>query len=367
MLARRGGAAEVGEYGIAVAVFALLEAAGSLGFRHLLAREFAGRSDARLFGTASLLCLVSGAVLAVLLAAASLFVQASSTRLVLIIIAPALPLSGILVVAEGFWIGTERVKRLIVALLSEQAFRLIGGWIVVLAWPSAVGLVGVFVMGRAVAAFIARPPGGLRLRDASSKTLTPLTRHIPTFLGLEVAFQLYWRVDVVLLSLMTDRNEVGYYVAAYRIFSGLLLLPQSYGQVLLPRLVRSGVASNTRRALWETTAMGSIAVLVVVLFSHVGIELLYGVSFSASASILCILALGLLPASIDQPLGRALVAKGQQNMDLAAIALATAANIVLNLLLIPVHGANGAAIASVIALVVSVAGHSVALHLRWKR
>jgi O-antigen/teichoic acid export membrane protein len=61
------------------------------------------------------------------------------------------------------------------------------------------------------------------------------------------------------------------------------------------------------------------------------------------------------------------VAKGQQNMDLAAIALATAANIVLNLLLIPVYGANGAALASVISLLVSVVGHSVALRLRWKR
>jgi O-antigen/teichoic acid export membrane protein len=174
-------------------------------------------------------------------------------------------------------------------------------------------------------------------------------------------FQLYWRVDVVLLSMLANRSDVGFYVAAYRIFSGLLLLPQSYGQVLLPRLVRSSFVSNMRRALTETAVMGVLVAGAVMILSPLGVGLLYGPSFSASASILTILAFGLVPACVDQPLGRALIARGYQKMDLAAVAAATGVNIALNLLLIPRFGANGAAFATVVALVVSVFGHSLAL------
>lgn len=363
LLARQSGADEVGLYGLAVAVFALLEAAGSLGLRHLLAREFAGKTDARLFGTASLLCLTSGGFLALFLAAATLILQSPSTRVILLVIAPALPLSGLLVAAEGYWIGTERVNRLVMALLIEQVFRLIGSGVILFIWPSAASLLSVFVVGRIVAVLLARPPGGLRFREASYRIIVSLAKQIPTFLGLEVVFQLYWRVDVVLLSVLTSRSEVGFYVAAYRIFSGLLLLPQSYGQALLPRLVRSAAVSNIRRALAETTVMGILVAGAVVILSARGVEFLYGASFLPSVSILTILALGLVPACIDQPLGRALIARGYQRMDLAAVATATVVNIVLNLLLIPRFGANGAAGATVVALVVSVVGHSVALRM----
>ncbi len=356
LLARSGGAEQVGLYGLAAAVFALLEAGVSLGLRHLLAREFAKREDDFLLGSSALVCLTSGVVLGIGLTAVVLSFTAGPEREILLLVGPALPLSGLMVVAEGYWIGRQKVRRLVTALLTEQGFRLITGLVVLRIWPAAVSLVALIAVGRVLAFSIAMPKGRLKLSLTNVRTLRYLRKEIPLFLGLEVVFQLYWRVDVILLALLRDRVEVGFYVAAYRIFSGLLLVPQSYGQVLLPRLMNKG-ENVLRRATMETAAVGLLLGLGIMAAATTLIDFLYGGEFSRAGSVLMILAVGLIPASMDQPQGRALVASGRQDKDLSVVIVATIINIVLNLFLIPSHGAIGAAYATVVSLAVSLLGH----------
>ncbi len=361
LLARRNGPEEVGIYGLALAVFALLEAAASLGMRHLLPRELARGHNQQLLATGAALCLGAGLLLCLgLICISGLFVS-PTTGHVLAVVALALPFSGLMVAAEGYWIATQHVGRLVKALVLEQAIRLVTGLVIVAAGYGAIGLMCCFVLGRLTAAVLARPPGGFSLARSARSTALSLMREIPIFVGLEACFQLYWRVDVLLLSLISSKAETGYYVAAYRIFSALLLLPQSYGQILLPRLVKSQGDGLFRRGIRDMAFLGGAMAVATILLARTGTGVLYGPGYQRSALILVILAMGLLPASVDQPQGRALVAAGRQSKDLAALAAATGTNICLNLLLIPSFGGLGAAWATIASLIVSVLAHRMAL------
>lgn len=360
VLARRDGAADVGLYGLAAAVFSLLEAAASLGMRHLLPRELAQRDDPVLRGSAAVICTIAGVVLAVLTATAALL-AGGRTGTVLAMAAVATPLAAVAVVQEGYWLGRERLGRLSAALMAEQAIRLAAGLAALAIGLRVEALVALIFVGRAVAVLIARPPGGMALGSATKPMVRRLFRDVPVFVGLEAVFQLYWRVDVLLLSALASLEEVGFYVAAYRVFSALLLLPQSYGQVLLPALARERGGRTLRTGIVETLTMGAVLAAAAAAGSRPLMRFLYGDGFTRAAWVLSILAAGMVLASVDQAQGRALVARGRQSRDLAVLAVATLCNGACNVALIPRYGAIGAAIATLLALGVSVGGHAHAL------
>ncbi len=360
LLARRRGPEEVGLWGLSAAVFSLLEAVSSLGMRHLLPRELARGDDRALRAAATVACVGVGSVLALatLVAAALL---PPRTGQVLALAALAVPLAAVGVVEEGFWLGRGPAIRLACALLAEQLVRLLLGVLLLASGAGVVALVALLPLGRLMAILLALPPGGLGLEAASRRSLARLRHEVPVFLGLEAVFQLYWRVDVLLLSALASLTEVGYYVAAYRVFSTLLLLPQSYGQVLLPKLVHDGDGRLLRRGVWEMAAVGLVLGGASAVLAGFLMRLLCGQGFARAALVLTILAIGMVPASVDQPQGKALVARGQQRRDLSVLLLATACNVGMNLLLIPPFGAAGAAWATLASLAVSVGGHARAL------
>ncbi|MCU0611331.1 MAG: polysaccharide biosynthesis C-terminal domain-containing protein [Candidatus Eisenbacteria bacterium] len=360
LLARRRGAGDVGLYGLAAAVFSILEAASSLGLRHLLPRELARREDPVLLASASVACLLAGAILAVLAAAGAILAGGPAARVILLV-AAATPIAAVAVPEEGYWLGVERVRRLSAALLAEQVIRLVGGLLLLANGAGVAWLVALTGIGRLAAVALAWPPGGLPLRSVSPETLRGLARQVPVFLGLEAVFQLYWRVDVLLLSALSSLAEVGFYVAAYRVFSALLLLPQSYGQILLPGMMKEGGEKLLRRGIIDTLMIGVVLGLVAGVGALPLMRCLYGEGFQRAASVLVILSVGMVLASVDQAQGKALVARGRQRLDLSVLAVATACNVGLNLLLIPGHGAVGAAVATLASLMVSVGGHARAL------
>ncbi|MBN1423367.1 oligosaccharide flippase family protein [Candidatus Fermentibacteria bacterium] len=364
LLARQRGAEEVGLYGLAAAVFSLLEAASSLGFRHLLPREMARVEDRALLGSAAVACLGVGTLLALIAGAMAVCLTVGQTSRVLVLVALAIPIAALAVPEEGYWIGVQRSGRLAATLLVEQAARLLAGLALLRGNAPVEALVGLLGLGRAVAVVLAIPPQGFGFRRANRHTLRALARQVPVFLGLEAMFQLYWRVDVLLLSALASLAEVGFYVAAFRIFSTLLLVPQSYGQILLPRMMKPGGERLLRRGIADTLAMGIALGLAAGAGASVAVRFLYGAGFDRAASVLVVLAFGMVLASVDQAQGRALVARNRQGRDLAVLSVATVVNVWLNIILIPRYGAMGAAAATLLSLAVSVGGHATALRTK---
>jgi O-antigen/teichoic acid export membrane protein len=67
---------------------------------------------------------------------------------------------------------------------------------------------------------------------------------------------LYFRLDIVILQLMTDDRVVGFYSAAYKLFEIAIVLPQTLMVVLFPSLVEEFHENRSRfkkrlKKLWQ--------------------------------------------------------------------------------------------------------------------
>ena len=181
-------------------------------------------------------------------------------------------------------------------------------------------------------------------------------------IGMGVIFSvLYFRLDTVMLQLMTDERTVGFYNAAYKLFELVVVLPHSLMIVLFPRLVeefhneKEKFKVSLKKALVVFVGAGTLIALVFFYFSFETISLIYGNDFLFSGEVLKILATAMVLSFLIFLLSNVLIVSGQEQANTRISVGATLLNIFLNLLWIPEHGAIGAAwstVACEIALVI---------------
>jgi O-antigen/teichoic acid export membrane protein len=161
-----------------------------------------------------------------------------------------------------------------------------------------------------------------------------------------------YRLDQWILGGVAGPRELGIYSVAVAWAETLFFLPTALATVQRPDLVRMGPRAAARRAaqvlrvalvLTIPLAAGLI-VLAPVLCAG-----MFGDEFAASAGQVRVLALGAFGIVALKLLGNALTAQGRPLRETAAIGVAFAAIVGLDIALIPAHGADGAAIASTIA------------------
>ncbi|MDB2272860.1 flippase [Halorubrum ezzemoulense] len=186
--------------------------------------------------------------------------------------------------------------------------------------------------------------------DVSRKRL--LSYNISTTILLFLTVSLY-HVDILLLRLISDASTTGYYNAALVVAGFIWIIPKAAQFVLLP----------SASTLWsdsdydEITRLCSQATRYILLFSTLlvcGVFILadpffriyYGSDFLVATSPLRMLLPGVLFFSVARPI----FAIGQGSNKLWPLILATggssALNFLLNLVLIPMYGMIGAAVAT---------------------
>ncbi len=175
-------------------------------------------------------------------------------------------------------------------------------------------------------------------------------------LGLSTILNLMFNnFDTVMLGAMTSVREVGRYSAAYKIlfvvFGGYYLLTQS----LYPKLSRAKGEPRLRRllrnALFGVTAIGASATLVVVVWAHSILRVIYGSDLNA-VGLLRLLSIAIPMDFCAALLGTVLVSRGFDKPVLWGAIAATAFNVAANFWLIPRQGAMGAAWATLASYVV---------------
>jgi O-antigen/teichoic acid export membrane protein len=175
-----------------------------------------------------------------------------------------------------------------------------------------------------------------------------LVRSVPIALGM-IFSVLYFRLDIIMLQLMTGEKTVGFYSAAYRLFEVAVVLPHSFMLVLFPTLVekyhssRPQFKSRFNKALVLYSLVGGGIALVLWSFSHKIIRIIYGGKFLPSADILEVLSWAILLFFINFLLSNLLIASGREKINAWNLVGATVLNIVLNLAWIPRYEAIGAA------------------------
>ena len=174
---------------------------------------------------------------------------------------------------------------------------------------------------------------------------------------------LYWRIDIVLLSLIGESESVGIFGLAYKVVDTLYVLPTFVMLTLLPEFAR--LADNPARRdelVQKASTVMQVAIVALLVFTVAFAEeivaLAGGKEFDDAAVVLQILMLGVAAGFLRAVFTDALIAANRQVWLMYATGALLAVNVALNLALIPWLGARGAATAfaiSEIAALIAVA------------
>jgi len=158
--------------------------------------------------------------------------------------------------------------------------------------------------------------------------------------------------DSVLIGIMLGPGHLGWYAAAYKPVTAALTIPVSYFQGLFPTLSRCYLENRTRfhfligRSL-RLTALVSLPFGVTMSFLAAPlIDFLFGSNYSPSVAALQFLAWSVVLVTLRGNFRQGFNAAGKQRLDLLCASIAVSANIVFNLILVPLYGIKGAAAAT---------------------
>ncbi|MGD6991115.1 flippase [Sutcliffiella horikoshii] len=171
---------------------------------------------------------------------------------------------------------------------------------------------------------------------------------------------LYMRIDQVMLgSMLSTKSELGVYSAAIKIAGMWYFVPLAIITSFKPVIMRNNKINdekyfNSLQLLYTiVTWMGIGFGLIILLFSKLIVNVLYGPEFVDAASILSLSVWAGTFAMLGSVGSVWLVCEGLQKYSIYLVAGGLVSNILLNIALIPIWGGKGAAIATVATQVIS--------------
>ncbi|MBN6053692.1 polysaccharide biosynthesis C-terminal domain-containing protein, partial [Nonomuraea sp. RK-328] len=166
-----------------------------------------------------------------------------------------------------------------------------------------------------------------------------------------VAMYLLVTVDVLLLNALDSPATVGIYTVAVTVMALTRIPGETITQIVLPAQAAGepdDAKHVTARALRLNLLVSSAVVTLLAALSPWLVPLVYGPAFAGSVAPLLALAPGTVALMVVRPLEQHLV-RLDRPLAMAAVSLtALAANVLLNLVMIPWWGAVGAAVASTV-------------------
>jgi O-antigen/teichoic acid export membrane protein len=361
-LARTLGVESYGVLELAIAIQVYLLLAGDAGLELWATREAArGGSDvheliSRVLSIRVLLALASFAALALCLALTPPSPQYPGLRqLVLLFGLTIFPQA---VGLKWLFMGRERMSRVAAGLILAQIAFSVAVLLIVrspssVVWVPVVRTIGDAAMTAYFWLLFLRTHGRILPRF----TLRNATRALRPALTLGAAHGLAllsFNFDSIMLGMMTDAAAVGWYAAAYKPVTVVLAMPVTYFVGLFPALSRTHHhdPEQFRRIVTGSLRLATLfAVPVGVCGTFLAepiIQFLFGAAYAPSVGAFRVLTWAAVLVILRGTFRQALNAAERQDLDLRCATIATALNILLNLVLIPRHGILGAAAATVV-------------------
>lgn len=178
-----------------------------------------------------------------------------------------------------------------------------------------------------------------------------------TLLGGAQALNMH--VDVVMLGVLAAPEDVGLYRVVVQSVTVVIVGQQIVNMVIAPRLARLHVAGELQQLQRLVTssaranfAAALVPALALLFFGEVLLTFVFGAAYAQGATALAVLCFGQLLNAAVGPVGVLLNMSGHERDTLIGVSMASGANVILNLLLIPFLGLLGAAIASAATLAI---------------
>lgn len=168
-----------------------------------------------------------------------------------------------------------------------------------------------------------------------------------------VFVKVYSYVDSIILSLQLGKEAVGIYAVAYKLTYAFQFLPLAFVGALYPTMSAQAhspkqLKHTLLRSFWYMALLSGPIVFGIWSLAPEIIDAFYGTDFTASAVTLSVLIFVLIPIFLDFPLGSLLNATDKQMIKTAVGGVTMIINVVANLILIPMMGVPGAAVAALL-------------------
>jgi O-antigen/teichoic acid export membrane protein len=181
-----------------------------------------------------------------------------------------------------------------------------------------------------------------------------LIAEVLPFAAATAAAAIYFSVAQVLVSLICNAHQTGYFGASFRVVSVLFAIPGLMVGAALPIFARAAAEDPERlrfgvQRVGETTAIfGTIVVLGVFVGAKDIIAIVAGAQFGPAAAVLQIQCLGLLGSFVTAVFVYGLLSLGRYRAILILTCGPLVTNTVLTAALAPSYGARGAAFATAV-------------------
>jgi O-antigen/teichoic acid export membrane protein len=171
--------------------------------------------------------------------------------------------------------------------------------------------------------------------------------------ALALSVMIYFRIDVVILSLFKGAAEIGLYTVAYTASEATIILPSMFMASLFPLVSqmhersRHSFADACAKAMKYMLFVGLPMAFTVTLWARPVVTLFYGSAFSGSAVALQIIIWSAAAMYVGVILGSTFVSANLQSLSMKLTVGAVVFNVALNLLVIPRYGYLGASATTV--------------------
>lgn len=213
--------------------------------------------------------------------------------------------------------------------------------------------------------------GDIALRPAfHPNRWVPLLRDTAVFAVAVAVNTLYFRITLVLMSVVAVASETGYFAISFRVMEVLVNLPAILLGAAFPIISRTVWTDRPR--FEQTTArmfslalmLGTLITVLLVLGAPFAIEVLAGSQDHPSTDVLQIQAAGIIATFVASATGYPLLSLHRNRETLVANTICLATAIALALALTPGWGAEGAAISAVTAELFLATATTIALVVR---
>jgi O-antigen/teichoic acid export membrane protein len=195
---------------------------------------------------------------------------------------------------------------------------------------------------------------------APSRSARDALRRGSPYLVSDVTHIIYLQVDIIAISLLVSKEEVGWYAAANLLFASLLFIPTIFMTALFPRIARmhedgeEGIGLLLQRAVRSMLLLGAPVGLGTLVVAEPVMVLMSGEPFREAGNVLEIFGIVLVLEFLTILFGRFAIATGRHRFFNTLLVIVTVSTIPLDLVLVPWtsdrfgNGAMGGAIAYVI-------------------
>ncbi|MCF6159560.1 MAG: flippase [wastewater metagenome] len=185
---------------------------------------------------------------------------------------------------------------------------------------------------------------------------TILSVSLPMLLSSSMLFIMQW-TDIIMLGIFRAEDETGIYHVALKVANFTSISLFAINSIAAPKFAEFYAKGNIKglgRTAKQSTKLifwSSFPLLLIFLFFPSYILGIFGEEFKAGAHALILIALGQFVNAVSGSVAFILQMTGKQKAFQNIMIIATILNVLLNALLIPKYGMNGAALATMIATI----------------